>query len=327
MEIKELYQIFDSQFQEVVLPYIESKLERNQLSEPVYYYIDNFHIREFRSVLPLLIADSFQKDRSAVLPIGAASELIFYIALVQDDVFDRDSVRGKIKAAHKKFGLARTLASADYCLAVSLGVLEDLSGVNLRERTRKSISAGFLEANKKLYRSFITEMVTADDFNISQETINQIHLNKTAQGTNSLYCTGLALEDSSDSNLAETLRAYSELLARAGQIKNDIYDYIRYSKTRGFSDLENGYINYPLWQLLNHPEIKREEMISLIKLKNWPEILDFVKKFKIIEKCQIEMNDLAKQAKSLIKASNLNEDLQEILNTWAYGNQKGNKNS
>ena len=322
MEIEELYKIFDRRFKADVLPYIESKLERSSLSEPVYYYLDNFHIRTFRSALPILIGEALGADTKPLLAVGAASELVFYIALVQDDIIDNDDQRGSIQSSHKKFGVPRVAASADYCYGAVFALLEDLSKTNLHEDTLRAVLAGFKAAHIRLYRSFLSELNSSFDFEMRKEDIERIHLDKTAQGINAMYCTGLVIDNSPQSALAQLLKSYSEKLAAAGQIKNDLYDFTRYAKIRGLSDFKNGYINYVIWLAMDRGIASRAELKKIFREKNEAAVAGIIGNKELIKQLKSVINGLVESAIKEVRSLEADAGLKEILTCWAEGNRK-----
>ncbi len=322
MTTEELNSLFDKKFKGEVLPYIEKHLKRNEFAEPIYYYIDNFHLRTFRSALPIIIAENEGYNKELALIIGSASELIFYIALVQDDFIDRDKMRGDIESAYVKFGPERTIASSDYCYAGVYNILRELYG-RVSEKSLLSIYENFNSAHRKLYRSFLSELIRSFDSTIKTHEVEQIHLDKTIQGTNSMYCAGIAFSDDPNSELAESLKSYSENLALAGQIKNDIYDITRYSKKRGFSDFKNGYINYLLVSLMR--ELRNpDKVVDMLKNKKYEEIVSLIEEKKIYELAQKKIDSLTKDVSVIINKLRFGPKTKDILLAWCEANKKIN---
>ncbi|KKU91771.1 MAG: Geranylgeranyl pyrophosphate synthase [Candidatus Jorgensenbacteria bacterium GW2011_GWA1_48_11] len=320
METQTLYRTFDTRFEKEVLPYIEKKLPRDYFSEPIYYYIDNFQMRRFRAVLPLIIAEHTGVNYEDALALGAASELIFTIALVQDDFIDGDKMRGDILAAHEKYGAGRVLASADYAYGAVYDMISDLSRGDVPAAAFKTILEGFQKSHRDLYQSFIMELgFQFPTIEITKEYVRKVHLAKTAQGINALYCIGVLAEQKSAGKLSRIFKRYAELLGSAGQIKNDVYDFTRYAESRGLSDFRNGYITYPLAYLAE--VVDRVHLSDILKKKDVDGFMDLMKEYNVVEILRKEINDLADQAISIIKEIPLPMPLKEILECWAEGNR------
>ncbi|MCX6748048.1 MAG: polyprenyl synthetase family protein [Candidatus Pacearchaeota archaeon] len=320
MEIKELYELFDKLYENEVKPYIENRIARNRHTEPVYYILDNFKLRRFRGAFPIIISELYNQNRALVLPIAAASELVFCIALVQDDIIDDDEKRGEIIASHIKYGIGKCLASCDYIYALIIKMLKELENQKINPEIINIVYESFIEAHERLYKSFLDEKNEANNFKLSEEEILETYKNKTIQGTNALFCAILLCTENKD--LANLIKEYSYKLAIAGQIKNDIYDATSYLINRGYSDLENGYVTYIIKKLINSfPETEREGIIEIIKNKDHDKIIKILNDKGIITLCIQDCNKFVEEAISLIKGR-FPKRLEEIFLVWAEGNRK-----
>jgi len=261
--------------------------------------------------------------KKAILPVAAASELMFFIALAQDDVIDNDKIRGGRPSAHIMFGTTRTMVSADYATGCVWEMLEDLKNV-LDPKTLHAVRVAFLDAHKRLYRSFLVEMGTKPELEkIDEKYIRQIHLDKTVQGINALYCTGIVVDNLLKKKVyAKAFKKYAEYLAIAGQIKNDVYDFTRYPKKRGFSDLRNGYITYPILHLIQNGEIKA--LKKIYKSIDGQELCNLLENHGTIGYLSKKVHSLTERAISVTGNVSLPHPLKEILTAWAKGNSKIN---
>ncbi len=320
METKQLYKLFDRKYEKEVRPFIEESIPRNRFSEPVFYILDNFQLRRFRSAFPLIFAEEYQIPKEKVLPIAAASELIFTIALVQDDIIDGDKKRGKIPAAHIKYGTENCIASSDYMHAHVSRMLASLRKKDINPKIVLGVLDSFTDANERLYRSFMAERLEANNFGLPLKAILETYKDKTIQGTNSLFCSTVVC--TGNNRLAGVIQNYSYDLAVAGQIKNDIYDATSYLENRGYSDLENSYITYIIRKLLDSTsETEKEELTKRILARDDEYIIGAIKSKNIIQLCLDDCNTYVKSAISRVKGR-FSANLEEILLTWAEGNRK-----
>jgi len=322
MEPGDLYARFDRVFSQGVLPYLEHRLPRDAYAAPIYHYIQRFEMRRFRSALPVLLGEILGMPQKGPLVVGAASELTFYAALVQDDIFDGDDQRGAIAAAHREFGTHIAYASADYANAVAMQMITELSEADCGRDTATGIMRGFANAQRRVYRSFLHEMLRAFDGTVTREEVRQLHLDKTIQGINGLTCLGMLVDDDAAGPTVKTFRSYAELLAQAGQIKNDIYDVERYSKTRGLSDLKNGYVNYLVCELICRPDMDANYIMTLLREGRTTEVVEAMRTRGVLEEAHERMSDLVEQALQTIATSQLPAGAQEVLCAWAEGNRR-----
>lgn len=319
--IQDLYNLFDLIFLKEVKPYIENRFPRNEYTAPVYYILDNFKIRRFRAALPLIIAENLGVPKEKVIPIAATSELMFCIALVQDDFFDKSETRGDIKSAHIKYSPEIAMASSDYSYTFVIKILSELSRLDISSKVIEKVYLSFIEIQEKVFESFLMELMNKSDINFNLEEVIKLHKLKTIHGINTLYSTMLICDEFNKTDNTHKIKEYCELLAIAGQIKNDIYDLTRYRKTRGLTDLINGYLNYPLGKLLyylNNDE--KNKLAELFKDKKVEDILNMIQKKKIIEKCIEDCINYANQGEKIIE-SLFNDKLKKILLIWSEGNK------
>ena len=324
--LEELYSVFTNIFNNEVKPYIEERFPRNKYTEPVYYILDNFVLRRFRSGIPLVMAELLNVKKEYIIPIAAASELMFAIALVQDDFFDNSEVRGDIPSAHIKYGTRVSMASCDYSYCYIIKILREIENFNLPRPLIEKIYLSFLEIQEKVFISFLVEMQNNKSLDFTQDDILELHKNKTIHGINTIYCASLIFDHILKSNFAESLKEYSIELAIAGQIKNDIYDLTRYAKSRGYTDILNGYITYPLAILIKCLSLEeRKKLAKFFSEGDIEKIVHLMNEKKVIDKCIIDGIKHAEKGINLIPKK-FNKILTNIMQLWVEGN-KVNKDS
>jgi geranylgeranyl pyrophosphate synthase len=325
MEVEELYELFNKKFADIALPYLKSSLPKNQFSAPVWHIIDNFHWRRFRAAMPIIFAEKYG-ETNKILPLAVASELIFAIALVQDDLIDGDDKRTNIDTAHKVFGVPHTVASFDYVFAFANELLMKTEDI-VPKQTWFKIKAGFTEAQKSLYESFILEKLNKGNVSLTEKDILDLYVRKTITGINSLYCAALLCEKA-PKTFAEDILEYSRLLGIAGQIKNDVYDLVdwrKYPNTRGYSDLRNGYMTYAIRKLLDKANESEKEIVkcALQTGENANEVLKLIEKYDIIEGCITNCKAYGERAAKVILGKY--PEVENILLAWVEGNRRFKK--
>ncbi len=325
MEVKELYTSFEQNFDNLVIPYIRKNLPRSSLSEPFWYILEKFNWRKFRSGIVINLARGYGVPIEKIMPLAAASEIIFGVSLIQDDIIDRDERRGDHPAAHMIFGIPHTVASCDYILAFVNEMLESLNSTLTNEAAKRNRS-NFIHYQKELYASFILELVNSGKSDFSIEDIFDIYLKKTSTGINASYCAALIC-DKAPKCFAKDVLEYSKNLAIAGQIKNDIYDLVdwqKYPEIRGYSDLKNGYITYALRKLLDKStKEEKYEIINSLNVNNSELIIRLIKKYSIIEGC---IDDCKLYAdKAIARVTGKYPEVEETLLAWANGHKQFNK--
>lgn len=314
-EPTKLYKIFEKNYNELVLPFITKNLPKNDTTRPIWDILERFHWRRFRSGIPLLFADAYGISKDELLPIAAASEVIFGISLVQDDIIDEDVKRGNHPAGHVEHGIPFTLAACDNVYGYVFDWIKGYPPKVLEQ---------FFFSHKELYQSFIIELMNKGNIDFSLSEIKDVYYKKTVTGLNALYTSALVCNSE---DFAKDVLAYSKKLSIAGQIKNDIYDLVswqKYPQLRGYSDLKNTYVTYVIRKLLDIAEKKdRIAIVKAFKETNEKVILEFIKKYSIINKCIEDAKEYVLQAKEIIRGKY--PEVESILMAWAEGHARFNK--
>ena len=106
----------------------------------------------------------------------------------------------------------------------------------------------------------------------------------------------------------------------AGQIKNDLYDLTKYAKIRGFSDLLNGYMTYPLAKLIENIDAEEKKKLEELFVNEKAEaIVAMMKEKNVIEMCVDDNETYIKSAVGHIDGV-FQGELKHIFETWAKGN-------
>lgn len=326
MKYEDLEQEYKKIFTNQVLPFIKQHIKKDFKSAPVYYLLEELNINRFRSGLPIIIAREYGINEDNMIPLAALCELTFTTAMAQDDFYDDDGVREGIEVAHAKFGIKETLLSCDYmnheiiaCMIASLGA--EISSDVLKNMLLV-INQGIADA----YSSVLMEIESRKDiFSIKQEYLERLYLAKTAHGRMLLECTfmiaSLALNPDERPEIIKAIKKYSECLAIAGQLKNDIYDFTKHKKYRGFSDLRQGYITYPLYLVIK--DLSKESQKQFLKFlndKNYEELLIIFREQKMMQKTLFLIDSYVTEAMKLVE-NKFPPVIEQLLNLWAEGNR------
>lgn len=312
MSTEDLKSKFEAVFQAEVLPYLELHIPRDRGSEPVFHILDKVPLRRFRSAFPVLFGQAYGKAREAVLPIAAASEIMFSCALVHDDIIDNDRVRDGVRASHVEFGIEGCVISVDYVYARAFSMLLGLKQAVGNEVTQQVLDR-FFWMQRTAYHSCIAERTHANDLDLPLETILQIYREKTVHGTNALACSALVCTE--DEAFVDDVRDYCLNLAIAGQIKNDILDVTRHTKHRGFTDLANGYVTYLLHVLMNTAPDSRK-IRDLIRSRDSIRLIKEIHAHGITEACASDCAGYVDKAISCIRGK-VPSPLEQDMLAWA----------
>ncbi len=325
MEYKSLEDNYKRIFDEKVLPFINKNIEKDFYSIPVYYLLEGLNINRFRGSLPIIIAKEYGKNEDFMLPLSAFCELTFTTAMAQDDYYDDDEFREDLIATHRKFGIKETLLSCEYVNHKAIFILLDsLIKNNLPKLKYDQILKIVLSGMEAWYSSVIMEINSKKDlFSIDEEYLRGIYLNKTIHGRILLECSFLIVQD--DEKIIRIIREYSEHLAIAGQLKNDIYDFVKHQKYRGFSDLRQGHITWPLFLLIKSlKENEKNDFLEDLHNKRYERLIGLFKEKMVIEKTLKLIDFHVIKAKELIK-NKFPKNIGVILETWAEGNMNFSK--
>ena len=299
--------MFKNMFDGEVSNYFNKNFPRDEYTGPVHYYTTDIPRNMFRSVLPVLLCKIFKKNKKFVMPIGSSTEIIFSIALLQDDIIDNDEVRQHMTSGWKKYGLPVSVASIDYCYYYAWKMLRQIEKFPIPEARKKMIYDSYMESQKKLYESFLFERFNKMNFKVTMKDILNLHECKTINGINALYCSSLAI--GLPIPQCKKIRRYATLLGYAGQIKNDILDFQKlkgYDEYLKYSDIKRGYINYPivrLFKIISKAE-KQKVMKNIGKnnMANVKEVLGILESHGIADICIKDCKEFVSKAKQCISS-------------------------
>jgi geranylgeranyl pyrophosphate synthase len=314
MTINQLIKLYEDLYKDYVEQFIHENFPLNKFTEPVYYYLEREKIK-FRSGLPILINQMFRGKVENVIPVSAASEIIYAITLAQDDIIDGDEIRWGLSTSWKKYGAGMTLASADYSYYFVIKILKRIPNSLLNKR---KIIDSFIDSHKKLYLSVMMEINNKKNFKIDIKDVLKIYEFKTMTGINATYCGALSV-DGLPNKIYKIIRNYARWLAYSAQIRDDIKDIEVYNTKS--SDIINGYMTYPIVKLkssLNYSDFEIFKSNFGVNSDDAVDrILSLLKKYNVKSQCVKDINNFVYKAFSEIdKIKKLGYDNVEILKVW-----------
>jgi geranylgeranyl pyrophosphate synthase len=322
---EQLYEAFERDFLDQVLPIMEEHLPRSWDSEPIYYYFDIVEIRKFRSGLPIHFARQEGLDSALAIGIGAAAELTFCAALLIDDIVDEDAMRSGQASAHERYGYPRAVATAGLALSVADEILSKaVARSALFAPAATKLRNIVADANKRMMRSFLVER-RMRGVELDPESLLQLFRDKTSTGTASLAAVGCS-HTGADDRLTSELAAFGEDLGIAGQIKNDVYDFTVLKSTRegASSDARNGYVTYPIKKLLACPACNRENILAMLALGDDASVAREISRFNVLDLCRGDVDIYVDRALQRIPSLSLREPTRSLLTLWANCNRLPN---
>ncbi len=199
-------------------------------------------------------------DKTRLIPLAAAAELMHMATLIHDDVVDNTTTRRGRPTASALFGNGVTVLTGDYLLAKSMHLLVKDGDL--------SIIRTVLQVAIEMSEGEVLQMVYANDASISEQTYFDIIRKKTAIFIQGCCQTG-AMVAGAPQSLVEALSRYGYHIGMAFQIADDLLDYTgspaRMGKPAG-SDLREGKFTLPLIIALREAEpADRERLLQLLE--------------------------------------------------------------
>ena len=249
--------------------------------------------KRLRPALVLLAAQAVEGNEQAALDAGCALEMIHAFSLIHDDLpaLDNDDLRRGLPTCHIKFGEAVALLAGDALFALAFEVLASLplpaqQVVEILKITAKCVGSEGLVGGE-------TIDILSEGKEVSKETLDQIHLRKTASLiaaacevgalcsqtalSASHHPTGVGSRTSSDFQLPTSdlqlptdsprtlLQTYGLSIGLAFQIADDVLNETATAEQLGKavgSDRERGKATYPALYGLDESRTKALALAS-----------------------------------------------------------------
>lgn len=304
-----IIKIFGKIYERYVKNYLYKNFPKNSFTLPVFYTLGKVKNR-FRSATILILSQGFSGEISKVIPLSAAAELRWAISIVEDDIVDKDVKRYGVTSAWKKFGLEKSILSAELSGFYLLNFIEEIP------YEKKKIKDEFLQTNKNLYKGVLMERENIRNFDISSKEILKIYEYKMFPEIDFPKIAGLVIGVSEET--LKKIIEYNKYLAFSAQINTDLSDISKFKEKS--SDILNGYVTYPIIKLLNKiGDNEKKEFQRKYKnpQDNLSSIFRFFERNEIFPDCKKDATNYAIEALKIVKSFDIKYKWKKILEEWA----------
>lgn len=220
------------EIEDELITYVRTKdVPEKKLNEAIEYSLMAGGKR-IRPVLMLEVFRLFSDDIKVVMPFAVAMEMLHNFSLIHDDLpgIDNDDFRHGKPTNHKMFGESTAILAGDSLFNEAYLTISE----SIRENLSNEKAEAFYEFSHSADRMIIGEYVDTEFEGkpISQEYLEYIHINKTAELIKGSVRIGAILSGAPEDDL-EKLTNYAEKIGLAFQIKDDILSEIGDEKVLG----------------------------------------------------------------------------------------------
>ena len=214
------------EYQEIVNKELEKYLRKNECSEKVLNDSMEYSLmaggKRLRPILVLATYKLFNEDIEKCMPYAVAIEMVHNFSLIHDDLpgIDNDDIRHGKPTNHKKFNEATAILAGDGLLNYAYIVIsKDLKDMKEISNKIKVFNEFSIAVDRMIAGEYVdTEL---EGKQISKETLEYIHKNKTGALLKLCVRMGAILANASDKDISK-LTNYAEKIGLAFQIKDDI---------------------------------------------------------------------------------------------------------
>lgn len=258
--------------------------------------------KQVRPLLLLLTANCFGPITEEVIKGSTFIELLHVSSLVHDDVVDESGHRRGVPSMNAVFGNHKAVLIGDYLLANAM--------MQAVQTNNKQILLQLATLGKNLSEGELLQMDTAELGEYSEERYLEIIDRKTASLIESSMLVGALLAGVSDTETLQKIEQAGQLLGRAFQIRDDIFDYqptAQLGKPSG-QDIAEHKITLPLIYALQQESKERDKVLKLLRHEQLRRdeiafVIDFATRMGGIEYASKQMEGIIEEAKSLLVAS------------------------
>lgn len=297
--------------------YIHPKIEYAALTEG----------KRFRPILVILAAESVGGNRSKVMPLALAFELMHTATLVHDDIIDKDEMRRGKPSLYKKWSINDAILTGDAIIALSINLASPYG-----ETILKNVSQTALELCEGENLDLLDSLKTTEE-----DYFNRIKYKSASLCTSAAYCGAVA--GGGTSSEAHSLAMFGENFGIAYQLRDDLLDF-SFNGDTNLKDPENELVTLPLIYTYERSTSEEKRKIERFQalLKSNPseagmsadEILQLIRQKGAFEYCEKKIDEYLSDALaslSTLKDSEFKEYLIEMartLRTWSgsHSNQK-----
>ena len=216
------------QYQELINRELEKHIETKKCPEEILNRSMEYSLmtggKRIRPVLVIATYQIFKEDIQECMPFAVAIEMVHNFSLIHDDLpgIDNDDFRHGKPTNHKQFNEATAILAGDGLLNNAYKVISKSLENSKKDELTKKIKV-FQEFSNAVNKMIIGEFVDTEveGQQISEETLEYIHKNKTGALLTLCVRMGAILADASQDDL-DRLTSYAEKIGLAFQIKDDI---------------------------------------------------------------------------------------------------------
>ena len=274
--------------------------------------------KRLRPIITMLSAEAVGGEKTKVLPICTALELIHNFTLVHDDIMDKDIVRRNIPTTHIKYGEETALIAGDALFARAFEVLSLLDvDFDKYRKIIKEVSCAVREIAEGQYLDMV--------FETNQDVSVEDYLKMVEKKTARIIQTGAkcgAIASNGSKEEIEALSDYGKYVGIGFQIQDDIIGVIGNSKQTGKSvgnDVRRGKKTLIIIHCLENANKKdRDYIVSNLGNKNITdeiinEIVTILKKIDSINYAKNTANKYIDDAKNKLDILRSSEAKNSLL--------------
>lgn len=222
--------------------------------------------KRIRPTLVVAAGEGIGGDRTTLVHLGAAIEMIHTYSLIHDDLpaLDNDDLRRGRPTCHKIFGDAMAILAGDALMTCSYQTLTSLPGISDSARLAIVREIAFATGTREGMIGGQVVDIESEGKTIGPEVLEYIHRSKT--GALLTACTRCgAIAAGAGPQELETLTRYGRNVGLAFQIVDDILDITtsseRLGKTAG-KDQKDKKATYPALYGLEASRAKARELVA-----------------------------------------------------------------
>ena len=225
--------------------------------------------KRLRPILCLAACELVGGDASLAMPTAVALEMIHTMSLIHDDLpaMDNDDLRRGRPTNHKVYGDAMAILAGDALLSRAFEMVSLRSPGVPPERLLKVVAElSLVSGAPGLVGGQVVDL-ESEGREVDLETLEYIHLHKTAALLRACVVTG-ALIGGADDSQVEAMRIYANGIGLAFQIVDDILDVTASSEVLGKTagkDLIADKTTYPKLLGLEPSRVRALELVSQAK--------------------------------------------------------------
>ena len=216
------------QYQELINSELEKYIETKKCPEEMLNRSMEYSVmaggKRLRPILVIATYQLFREDIQECMPYAVAIEMVHNFSLIHDDLpgIDNDDFRHGKPTNHKQFNEATAILAGDGLLNNAYEVISKSLENSKKDELTKKIKV-FQEFSNAVNKMIIGEFVDTEveGQQISEETLEYIHKNKTGALLTLCVRMGVILAEASQEDL-DRLTSYAEKIGLAFQIKDDI---------------------------------------------------------------------------------------------------------